>query len=137
MSKVGKDVAEAEFERMCEARRVCTDADQLDADDITGLADIRKKLVRAIVAGHLVVEDNGDPVYTPPVEGAKPLHFHKPTSATYMAMDGKADDAQGSHMRMVRAITEMTRSNKGEVSKLEAPDYQVCQSISQLFLASR
>lgn len=137
MSKVARDVAEAEFERMCTARRVCTDVDQLDADDITGLDDIRKKVVRAIVAGDLVVEENGDPVYTPPVAGAKSLHFHKPTSATYMAMDGKSDDAQGSHMRMVRAVTEMTRSNKGEISKLEAPDYQVCQSIAQLFLASR
>lgn len=137
MSKVAMEVAVAEFERMCKARRVCTDPAMLDDGDVAGLADIRKKLTRAIVAGDLVIEDNGDPVYTPPVEGAKPLRFHKPTSATYMAMDGKDEDAQGSHMRMVRGITEMTRSNKGDVSKLDAPDYQVCQSLAQLFLASR
>ncbi len=138
MSKVATEVAEAEFERMCASRRVCTDPAQLDEDDVSGLDEIRKKVVRAIVTGELVVEENGDPVYTPPVAGAKPLHFYKPTGATIMAMDGaRPGDADGPQGRMVRAITEMTKSPKGEISKLEVPDYQFCQLLAKLFLAPR
>lgn len=136
--KIARDVAEEEFERMCKSRRLATTTEEMDPDDATGFEELKRKILRAIQAGDLVVTDDGDPVYTPPVPGAKPLTFHKPTGATLIAMDAKsASDSDGNQARMVRAMTEMTRSAKGELSKLEVPDYQLCASLVNLFLASR
>lgn len=137
MSKVAREVAEEDFERMCASRRISTDPDDMDADDYEGLVAIKKRVVRAIMAGDLVVMDDGDPVYTPPVEGGKAIHFYKPTGATFMAMDGVGRDGDGTQLRMVRAITEMTRSGKGEIAKLEVPDYTLCTQLCNLFLAGR
>ena len=137
MSKVAQDVAEEDFERMCASRRVSTDPEEMDADDYEGLLALKKRIVRAIMAGDLVVMDDGDPVYTPPVSGSKPIHFYKATGATFMAMDGTGRDPEGNQGRMVRALTEMTRSAKGEIAKLEVPDYTLCSQLCNLFLAGR
>jgi hypothetical protein len=136
--KVAREVAERDFERMCRSRRVVTDPAEIDEDDLPGLTAVREKLVKAIMRGELVIEENGDPVYTPPVGGAKSLRFHKPTGATYMAMEAnRPGEADGQVARTVRALTEMTRSDKGEIARLEGADYQMCVTLGQLFLASR
>lgn len=135
--EIALEVAEQEFERMCRARRVCTDTSELDADSIEQLEAIKRRLVRCMQDGSLVVMENGDPVYTPPVAGAKPLTFHVPTGATFMAMDAKAGDSDGQAARSARAITEMTRSSKGDIAKLEVPDWQICNVLATLFLAAR
>lgn len=137
MTKIALEVAEEEFERMCRSRRLSTDPDDMDGDDYEGLMAIKKRLVRTIMRGELVINDDGDPIYTPPVDGAKPLHFHRPTGATFMAMDSRGSDGEGNQARMVRVITDMTRSAKGEIAKLEAPDYTICTLLSNLFLAGR
>jgi hypothetical protein len=54
-----------------------------------------------------------------------------------MVMDGTGRDAEGTQIRMTRAITDMTRSAKGEIAKLEVPDYTLCTQLCQLFLAGR
>jgi hypothetical protein len=136
--KVGREVAEAEFERMCKSRRLVTAVEEMDDDDAAGFEDLKRKIVRAIQVGDLVITDEGDPVYTPPVPGAKPLTFYKPTGATLIAMDAKGpNDSDGNQVRLARAITEMTRTAKGEVSKLEVTDYRICGALANLFLASR
>lgn len=136
--RVAREVAEQEFERMCTARRLCTDPNEMDADDATSFEEVRKQIVRAIQRGELVITDEGDPIYTPPVPGSKPLTFYRPTGATFLAMDARGpNESNGNQARMVRALTEMTRSGKGEIAKLEAPDYQLCTNLAQLFLAPR
>jgi hypothetical protein len=131
--KIARDVAEAEFDRMCALRRVNIDPDDMTADEYESLLEVKNKLVRVIERGDLVITESGDPVFTPPVPGAKPLTFHRPTGATFMCLDG--DD--GNQTRLIRVITEMTRTAKGEISRLEAPDYVVCSKIANLFMAGR
>lgn len=131
-SKIALEVAEAEFERMCDSRRIDTNVAEMDDDDASSFEAIRKRVLRAIQRGELVVSENGDPVYTPP--GGKPITFYKPTGATFMAMDGKND---GPMARTVSAMHEMTRTGRGEFSKLEAPDFQLCTALATLFLAPR
>jgi hypothetical protein len=133
--RVAREVAEAEFERMCQARRIDIDMTEMDEEDTASFLDLKRKIMRAMQRGDLVVNEHGDPVYTPPVPGAKPLTFYKATGATFMAMDEGKD--RGGITKVVASLTEMTRSVKGEISKLEAPDFQVCSAIASLFLASR
>lgn len=137
MSKVAREVAEDDFERMCASRRITTDPEDLDPDDYESLLATKKKVVRAIMAGDVVVTEDGDPVFTPPVPGAKPLRFYKPTGATLIAMDPVGREVDGQQARVVRAMAEMTRTPKGEFSKLEAPDYTLCTQLCALFLAGR
>ena len=131
--KVAREVAEAEFDRMCTARRVNIDPEEMTAEEYESLLEVKQRIVRTIERGDLVVSENGDPIYTPPIPGAKPITFYRPTGATFMTMDG--DD--GNQARLVRILTEMTRSAKGEISKLEAPDYVVCSKLANLFMAGR
>lgn len=131
--KVAREVAEAEFDRMCSLRRVNIDPEDMTAEEYQSLLDVKRKVVRVIERGELVVNENGDPIFTPPVPGAKSLTFYRPTGATFMAMDG--DD--GNQARLIRMITDMTRTAKGEIAKLEAPDYVVCSTLANLFLAGR
>lgn len=137
MSTVAKEVAEAEFDRMCAARRLDVDESDMDADDLEKFTDIKKNLVKAMMRGELVVNEAGDPVFTPPVPGAKPLTFHKPTGATFMAMDSKDGKYKGNMTATAASITEMTKTTPGDVSKLEGPDFQLCCRLANLFLASR
>jgi hypothetical protein len=131
--KVAKEVAEQEFERMCSARGVLLDGEDLDDSDRETLAMLRKRIVGAICRGELVVTPEGDPVFTPPSMG-KSFTFHPPTGATLMAMGNESDN---SHVRLNKALGEMTRSPAGEFSKMALPDYRICQAMANLFLADR
>lgn len=133
MSTIAKEVAESEFDRMCAARRLDVDAADMAADDLESFNDLKKQIVRAMMRGDLVVNEAGDPVYTPPVSGAKALTFNRPTGATFMATDSK----KGNLTATAAAITEMTRSTPGDIAKLEAPDFQLCCKLANLFLSSR
>jgi hypothetical protein len=137
MSTVAKEVAESEFDRMCTARRLDIDESTMDDEDKAKFAELKKPIIRAIMGGHVIVSEAGDPTFTPPVAGGKPLTFHRPTGATFMAMDSKDGKYKGQLTAMASAITEMTRTTPGDVSKLEAPDFQLCCSLANLFLASR
>lgn len=118
---------------MCELRRVNIDPEDMTSDEYDSLLEVKRRLVRVIERGDLVVSESGDPIYTPPVPGSKPITFYKPTGATFMAMDGN----DGNQARLIRMVTDMTRSAKGEIAKLEAPDYVVCSTLANLFLAGR
>lgn len=134
---VAQEVAEDEFARMCEARRLDVDESEMDEDDLAKFLEIKRHIVKAIARGDLMVGDNGDPVYTPPVAGAKSLTFYQPTGATFMAMDSKDGKYKGNMTATAAAITEMTRTTPGDVSKLAAPDFRICCDLANLFLASR
>lgn len=128
---VAREVALEEFARMCEARRVDIDESSMSKEDKKAFEDARGRIVGAIMRGELIVEDDGTPVFTPPVAGANSLKFYKATGATFMASDGATESVS----KAVAMLQEVTRCNPGEISKLEAPDFKVCQAILQLFLA--
>lgn len=129
--RVAPEVALQEFERMCSARRVDIDESKMSEEDRESFVDLRDKIVSAIVAGSLVVADDGTPTYT--TRDGKSLTFYPATGATFMAAD---DVKEGKNVRKtVAMMTEMTRSEQGTFAKLEAPDFKVCLSLGQLFLA--
>lgn len=130
---VAHDVAVAEFERMCKSRRVDIDESGMSADDLESFEDVKSKIVGAIKRGEITVDDDGTPTFTPPVPGAKGLTFYKATGATFMASDDAKENDKVK--KTVAMLTEVTRSAKGDIAKLEAPDFKICQALLQLFLA--
>jgi len=131
--KVAREVAEAEFERMCAARRVEHDTSELEADEKAEFAELRGSIVRMIMRGMLVVGESGDPTYSP--VGSPPLTFYPATGATLMALE--THPGGKGIANMMAALTEMTRTDAGTFAKLAAPDAQACSRIGKLFLADR
>lgn len=136
--KVALEIAEQEFDRMCRSRRIDLEEMAEAKDEADGFLTVKNRIVRVIQRGELVVDpETGDPIYTPPLPGAKPLRFHRPTGATFMAMDGVGGKDIGQMGRMVSVLADMTRTSKAEIAKLDGPDFQFCCSLASLFLVPR
>jgi hypothetical protein len=133
-AKIAREVAGAEFVRMCEAHRIEHDTAEMGEDELKEWTELKKPIVRDIMAGTLIVGEDGNPTYTPP-GSSHGLTFRKATGATYMALETYAG---GKNMQnTVAAMAEMTHTDKGEFSKLEAADFQACLRIGKLFLSDR
>lgn len=133
--KIAKEVAEAEFDRMCVAFRIDCSTDELDEKELAEWTEVRGKIVQDLRTGALVVGEDGKPTYTPPVAGADSLTFHPPTGATLMALETYAGEKGISNL--VAAMADMTRRDRGLFGKMARPDFQVCSRLAGLFLADR
>jgi hypothetical protein len=131
--KVASEVAESEFERMCDAHRIKHDVER-DEAELAEWQGIRAPIVRALMEGTLIVDEGGLPTYTP-AGGGKSITFHKATGATYMALETYA--ASKNIQNMAAAMAEMTHVPVGTFSALEALDFQVCMRLGKLFLLDR
>lgn len=118
---------------MCEANRIDTDESKLDADELEEWQSVRGKIVADICRGQLVVDTEGRPVYT--AAGGKPITFQPATGAAFMALEthGKGKDLSN----LVAAMAELTGTNKGDFSRMNARDFKSCCRVANLFLADR
>lgn len=131
--KVAREVGEAEFDRFVGAMDLDVDEARMDADDRKSFGELRERLVRAIVEGHLVVDDKGQFVYTPRTGNqTDPITFREPTGASFMAMDTKKKDQNVAKMYAVMA--DITGLDIKTFSKMASRDLKVCQAIITLFL---
>lgn len=126
--KVSVDVAENEFLRLCAARRVETE--ELSDYETAKLLRFKAKLLPSIRRGHLVVNDNGDPVYTPPVPGAPTLTFGMPYGANFVELDAES----GEHHTTQRAVASLCGVEVSVIAKLQGPDWRVCGALAGLFM---
>ena len=132
MHSIGIDVAECEFQRF---------VDLMDIDDSTNeseeAADFQKlkdRLISAMQSGALVINENGEPIYTPQrTKDIDPLTFHEPTGASLMAMDRrkKTEDMA----KLYAAMSDMTKTHASTFSKMKMFDLKVCIAVATLFLA--
>jgi len=132
--KVAREVAEAEFERMCDARRIEHDTSELTDDEKADFAELRSSIVRMIMRGTLVVGENGDPTFAPR-GGGPSLTFYRATGATLMALETYPGGKQIANM--IAALQEMTHSDAGVFARMDASDAQACSRLGKLFLADR
>lgn len=132
-SRVAREVALAEFDRFLEAMDIDADTTAMDAEDLKSFEEARRKLVRAMETGHLVIDDKGQPVFTPHSGVTDPITFYEPTGATWMAVDSKKKGQDVA--KMVALMAEMTRQPAQRFSKMAGRDYKVCTTITSLFLA--
>lgn len=132
--KVDQEMAEAEFMRFIDAMDLELD-ESADAEDRSDFIALKNKLVKAISKGSLIIDESGQPVYTPErTEDVKPLTFYEPTGANLVAMDKRKPGEDISKFNAVMA--EMCKVHPKVFSKLKFKDYKLCQSIVTLFLAS-
>ena len=132
--KVSKEQAEKEFEDFADTMDLDIDIDSMDMEDKKDFENIKKKLIKSIMIGSLIFNDNSEPVFTPQRSGeeSKILTFKEPKGATLLSMDKmKKNQDMG---KMFAIMAEMTSTDSKTFSKLVMSDFKVCQGIVSLFL---
>lgn len=134
-TKVGRRVAEVEYARFLEAMDLqdSLDTSKMDDEDRKGLDLIRTMVIRAIMHGHLVINENGEPVYTPTRGNKNPITFHEPTGAHQMAMDQRKKNHTVS--RQMSWMAAMTKQPVARFANMANRDLKLCQGLFLLFTA--
>lgn len=125
------ETAEKEFGRFLEAMDLDVDPKGMDDEDKRTFEESKRRVVRALEQGQLVIDDKGQPVFTPSA-GGNPITFYEPTGAALMAADQKRS---GHNMaKMFATMGDMTRTNAALFAKMVARDVKVCLAVALLFL---
>ena len=131
-AKVAREVCEQEFERFLTAMDLDVDRAGMDEDDRKSLASAQRIITRAMESGNLVINEAGEPVYTPQIGDTSAITFHEPMGATYMAMDTKK---QGQNVgKLYASMADCTHQPAARFAKMANRDVKVCQAIVGLFL---
>ena len=134
-NKVDIATAEIEFNRFVNAMDLDVSTEGMSADEKRDFTVQRDRIIGVIQSGALIVNDEGEPVYTP--QRAKgevnAITFYEPTGASYLAMDRKK---VGEDMgKLFLAMADITKTSSGIFSKMKNTDLKVCMAIVTLFLA--
>lgn len=128
---VGREVCEKEFQRFCDAMDLVFDESKFDDDDKKSFRKQYDTILQAMGTGRLVINDKGEPVYSP-TDGGAAITFYEPVGADHMAQDQKKagqDVAKG----MV-TLASMTKVPVQTFSKMKQRDLKVCLALMMLFL---
>jgi hypothetical protein len=127
---MGLDVAEADFDRMCDAYGITRDLEVMEPDERLEFAELKKRFAREIQRGRVVLDAEG--LASVHIAGREPIRFHRPTGAVLIAM-GEKDD--GGPARLNRALQAMTKSAPGTFTALLVRDFNLCAGLAGLFLS--
>ena len=130
--RVALEVAEAEFDRFLERMDLDGEEDQIDPEDRKAFLKTKRRFIKAVQAGHLVVDEKGQPVFTPQEGGGGPITFFEPTGGSIMAMDSQHEKKRVHQMHAI--IAHMTQQNMKRFAAMPRRDYEIVQSIALLFL---
>lgn len=131
--KVSHEMAVQEFERFADCMDICRDPQYMNSESAEDFEDLKSKIVYEIERGNLVINDNGEPVYTPKLDPRDPITFSEPTGASFLAIDSKK---KGQDMGKVFAmLADFTKQTPARFASMKARDLKPCQAIMQLFLA--
>jgi len=131
--QVSRDVAAEEFERFADAMDLDVSTDGLDDEERKSLERLRGTVTDAIVSGRLIIDEAGQPVFTPTEGNTAPMTFREPTGAVMMAADQKK---KGQDMaKLYTMIAAMTQQPPQRFATMKRRDLRVCEAIAILFLS--
>ena len=131
--KVSVEVAEAEFDRFAVAMDFDLDESVMGVEDKDAYLGNRRKIVRAIQQGSLVIDDEGCPVYT--ASSGDVYTFREPTGATLREMDRVSSKQGGDIAKMFKLMGSMTQVGEKPFAMMKQRDLKVCTAIAVFFLA--
>jgi len=132
--KIAREVAEAEFQRFADMMDLDVDTSDMTEEDRQAFEQQRDRLLAAIQAGALVINEEGEPVFTPTrTADAAPITFREPTGASLMAMDKrkKTEDIA----KLYAAMADMSGSHPSTFARMKMADLKIAMAITTLFLA--
>lgn len=129
--KVAREVAEQDFVRMCEARRI--DLSEMTVEEKNDFKGIKEPIIEAIQDRTLTVAENGDPTFV--ASNNESFTFKPPTGATFIAMETHPEGKKISNL--LEALADMAERPSGDFAKLPGRDAKLCMKLGNLFLADR
>ena len=132
-NKISDDVIVAEFDRFVDEMDLDLDPVYMDEDELRTFEKHKRRLFEAMRRGALVINENGEAVYTPQKDtNAKPITFHERTGASLMATNGvqKGHDAT----KMYRMLGDMCQEHPSRFSKLRGIDIKICEILFGLLM---
>lgn len=131
-SVVTREVAENEFSRFVDAMDLDIEPETMTEEDRASFEVQRRRVIKAIESGLVVINDNGEPeIFTKTVD-ASSITFYEPTGASLMASDGKKKDDRVKQMYAIMA--DMTKQTPKTFAQMKRRELKVCEAIAVLFL---
>ena len=131
--KVALEVAENEFNRFTDNMDLDVDERFMDEEDLTAFNKQKRRIITAICNGSLVINENGEAVYTPQKSGdIEPLVFHERTGASVMAMDNKKKNHDVATTYAV--MGDITGVHQNTFAKMKGIDIKICEAIFALLM---
>lgn len=127
---IALEVAEAEFDRFVDSMDLDLDTKDMDAEDLTAFHKQRRRIIKAMMIGALVINEKGEAVYAPQHERSKhkeAITFHERTGASLMAMDGKKKNQDVAKTFAVMA--DMCKVHPSVFAGLTGVDDKVCGAL--------
>ena len=132
---IAPEVAEADFNRFVESMDLDLDTTDMDVEDLTAFKKQKKRVIKSIVDGNLIVNDDGEAVFTPSNKRSKydkPITFHERTGASLMAMDTKKNNHNVAKTYAVMA--DMCEVSPKVFSGLAGSDIKICEALFALLM---
>ena len=130
---IPQEMAEADFDRFVEMMDLDVDPVNMDDEDRTTFEKQKRRIIKAMMIGALMINENGEAVYTPHRSEVKdPITFHERTGASLMAMDNKKKNQDVAKTYAV--MGSMTKTHPGVFSKLKGSDIKTCEAIFALLM---
>ena len=130
---IAAEVAADEFDRWTEAMDLDVDPAFMDQEDLATFNATRRRLERELMRGSLVINDDGEAVYTPSNKRSaykNPITFHERTGASVMASDNQK---KGRDIAKTYAMMgDMTGLPPKTFAGLAGTDIKVCEAIFTL-----
>ena len=135
---VDPETAEKEFNRLLQLWGIEDDIEDLEDDEIKIFGGIKRKLIKNLMHGSMVIEENGIVGYTlqqPKNEAFTKLALKPATGNAYMAMD-KYKTHEGIH-RLYAYLGSLSGLPVSVFSNMNNLDVNFCINIATLFLITR
>lgn len=129
-SIVAREVAEAEFDRFAELMELDVAVDKMDKDDVEGFTEQKERFIRAVMAGKLIVSEQGEPRLQC---GDREITFKEPTGATFIALGSRSGKKSNEMSSLYAAMGDMTGEAPAFFSRLKNRDVKICVAIATLF----
>ncbi len=130
-----KESAEAEFQRFAEKQDLDIDTAEMDAEDKSTFDNQKRRLILALMKGHLVIDKIGLPVYTPHNSESTftdAITFHAPGGADFIQMDRKKKNYDITKTHAL--LASMTHLPETTFLNLKGGDYLMCTAIIGFFM---
>lgn len=132
--KLDDETARAELDRLADTMDIDLTIDEsLEEKERKESQKNIDNVVKAIRRGSLIVNENGEAVFTPTrSQNVAPITFREPTGSTFLAAD-KYGEKQKMH-KLYAMIAEMTGVENSTFSRLKKPDLLIVIAVGSIFL---
>lgn len=132
-NKIDKEVAELEFDRWSDCMELDLDTSAMDAEALDSFLKLKRRLIKNICTGSLVIDGNGKAVYMPKnLKLETALTFNQKNGAALQAMDGKKNNQDIAKTYAVMAA--LTKTHPSTFAKMEGNDLSVCMGLFLLLM---